>query len=469
MSTGEKKDLFQQIPAVDRLLNSPFLAEMLSNYPRSLVLKAVHQVLEEIRNAIKSGRGFEEPSMLSLEGVSHLVSKKLVLLHRPSLKPLVNATGVVVHTNLGRSILAERVLARFKPLAGGYSNLEYDLQKGERGSRYSHVEGILKEITGAEAGTVVNNNAAAVLVALDTLARGREVVVSRGQLVEIGGSFRIPEVMKRSGAKMVEVGTTNKTHLRDYEEVIGPDTALLLKVHKSNYHLIGFTQDVDTVELATLAHKRGIPVMEDLGSGCFVDFSKYGLIKEPTVQEVLGQSVDLVTFSGDKLLGGPQAGILLGRKPIVEAIKKNQLSRALRIDKLTLMALEETLRIYRDEPTAVKEIPTLQMILAPYEQLRSKARRLRRMIGKLNSANLALQLEDGTSKVGGGALPLLVIPTCLIVLNPSALSANALEERLRAYDPPIIARVEKNRVLLDVRTIRDTELKIVAQAIKEIA
>ena len=226
--------------------------------------------------------------MLSLERVSHLVTEKLVLLDQPSLKPLINATGVVVHTNLGRSILAERALAKFKPLAGAYSNLEYDLQKGERGSRYSHVEGILKEITGAEAGTVVNNNAAAVLVALDTLARGREVVVSRGQLVEIGGSFRIPEVMKRSGARMVEVGTTNKTHLRDYEEVIGPDTALLLKVHKSNYHLIGFTEDVDTVELVTLAHKHNIAVMEDLGSGCFVDFSKYGLVKEPTVQEVLG-------------------------------------------------------------------------------------------------------------------------------------------------------------------------------------
>ena len=468
MSTEEKKDLFQKIPAVDRLLNSPFLAEILTNYPRSLVLKAVHQVLEGIRNAIKSG-GFEEPSMLSLESVSHLVTKKLVLLDQPSLKPLINATGVVVHTNLGRSILAERALAKFKPLAGAYSNLEYDLQKGERGSRYSHVEGILKEITGAEAGTVVNNNAAAVLVSLDTLARGREVVVSRGQLVEIGGSFRIPEVMKRSGAQMVEVGTTNKTHLRDYEEVIGPDTALLLKVHKSNYHLIGFTEDVDTVDLVTLAHKNNLPVMEDLGSGCFVDFSKYGLVKEPTVQEVLAQGVDLVTFSGDKLLGGPQAGIILGRKPLVEAIRKNQLSRALRIDKLTLLALEETLRIYRDEPTAVKEIPTLQMILAPYEQLKSKARRLRRMIGKLDSPNFSLQLADGTSKVGGGALPLLVIPTFLVALVPGRLSANTMEQKLRDYDPPILSRVEKDHVLLDVRTIQDPELKTIAQAIKKIA
>jgi len=465
VSAEEKKALLQKIPAVDRLLNSPFLSEILPKYPRSLVLKAVHQVLEGIRNVIKSGRGFEEP--LSLDRISQLVTEKLALLNQPSLKPLINATGVVVHTNLGRSILAERALAKFKPLAGAYSNLEYDLQGGERGSRYSHVEGILKEITGAEAGTVVNNNAAAVLVALDTLARGREVVVSRGQLVEIGGSFRIPEVMKRGGARMVEVGTTNKTHLQDYEEVIGPDTALLLKVHKSNYHLIGFTEDVDTVELVTLAHKHHIAVMEDLGSGCFVDFSKYGLVKEPTVQEVLAQGVDLVTFSGDKLLGGPQAGIILGRKPLVEAIRKNQLSRALRIDKLTLLALEETLRIYRDESTAIKEIPTLQMILAPYDQLKSKARRLRRMIGKVDSPNFSLHLADGTSKVGGGALPLLVIPTCVIALGPGRLSANAMEQKFRDYDPPIVSRVEKDQVLLDVRTIQDAQLTIVAQAIRE--
>lgn len=469
MVPEEKRDLFQRIPSVDRLLNNPVVADLLLHYPRRVVLKAVHQALEEIRNAIKSGDSFREPSDISVEAIARRVCEQAAFLNQPSLKHLVNATGIVVHTNLGRSILAERVLARFRSVAGGYSNLEYDLQKGERGSRYSHVEGILREITGAEAGTVVNNNAAAVLVSLDTLARGREVVVSRGQLVEIGGSFRIPEVMKRSGARMVEVGTTNKTHLRDYEEAIGPDTALLLKVHKSNYHLIGFTEDVDTVELVTLAHRQNIVVMEDLGSGCFVDFSKYGLVKEPTVQDVLAQDVDLVTFSGDKLLGGPQAGIILGRKPLVEAIRKNQLSRALRIDKLTLLALEETLRIYRDEPTALTEIPTLQMILAPYEQLRSKARRLRRMIGKLDSGNFRLRLEDATSKVGGGALPLLVIPTCVLALVPDRFSANTIEQKLRSNDPSIVARVEKDLVLLDVRTIQEAELKTVAHAIKAIA
>jgi len=349
------------------------------------------------------------------------------------------------------------------------SNLEYDLAQGKRGSRYTHVEGILKEITGAEAAMVVNNNAAAVLLSLDTLAKGREVVVSRGQLVEIGGSFRIPEVMRKSGAKMVEVGTTNKTHLRDYEEVIGPDTALLLKVHTSNFQVIGFTEEVPTPELVNLGRKYSIPVMEDLGSGCFVDFSRYGLNKEPMVQEVLADGADLVTFSGDKLLGGPQAGVILGQANLVEAIRKNQLNRALRIDKLTLLAMEETLRLYRDEGTAIREIPTLKMICQPYKRMKTKAEKLLKITGSLKSPNFDLHLSEGESKVGGGALPLLVIPTCLLRIIPKKLSAHAIEAWFRSYDPPIIGRVEKEHVLFDVRTIQNRELKTVAQAIGALA
>ena len=409
------------------------------------------------------------PSDLSLERVSSGVVERLKLLDQSSLRPVINATGVVVHTNLGRSILPEQALEKFRQIAGGYSNLEYDLRKGERGSRYAHVESILLEITSAEGAMAVNNNAAAVLVSLETLARGREVVVSRGELVEIGGSFRIPEVMRKSGAKMVEVGATNKTHLRDYEGAIGPETALLLKVHKSNFHLVGFTEEVDRPELVKLGRRYGIPVMEDLGSGCFVDFSKYGLIKEPTVQEVLAQGVDLVTFSGDKLLGGPQAGIILGRKDLVEAIRKNQLSRALRIDKLTLLALEETLRIYRDEQAALREIPTLRMILASQKNLKDRARRLIKLAGKVEAGNFTLAIKGGQSKVGGGALPLLVLPTSLICLTPGKLSANALEESFRAFDPPIIVRIEKDQVLLDVRTIQEGELKIVAEGIRSLS
>jgi L-seryl-tRNA(Ser) seleniumtransferase len=462
----DKSEWFRKIPAVDRLLSSPSIIEASSEYPRNLLLKATHDVLDQIREQIKTGDVLEDPSLLSLEHVSQKVLARVERLNRPSLKPVINATGIVVHTNLGRSILAERVLEKFRSIAGGYSNLEYDLDRGERGSRYIHVESILREISSAEAAIVVNNNAAAVLVALDTLAKGREVVVSRGQLVEIGGSFRIPEVMRKSGARMVEVGTTNKTHLRDYEAAIGPDTALFLKVHKSNYHIIGFTEDVDTVELVSMGRKYGIPVVEDLGSGCFVDFSKFGLIKEPTVQEVLAEGVDLVTFSGDKLLGGPQAGIILGKKHLVEAIRANQLTRALRIDKLTLLALEETLRMYRDEQVAVREIPTLNMILVSPESLKAKARRLARMIGKVEHRYFALTVAEGESKVGGGALPLLVLPTSLVCLTPGELSAHTLEEKLRGYDPPIIVRIEKDQVLFDVRTVQENELKIVAQAIR---
>jgi L-seryl-tRNA(Ser) seleniumtransferase len=275
--------------------------------------------------------------------------------------------------------------------------------------------------------------------------------------------------MRKSGAVMIEVGTTNKTHLQDYEEVIGPDTALLLSVHKSNFHIVGFTQDVPASELVELGNKYGVPVMEDLGSGCLIDFSKYGIPREPTVQDVLRQGVDLVTFSGDKLLGGPQAGILLGRKDIIESIKKNPLTRALRIDKLTLMALEETLKIYRDEKTAIKEIPTLRMICQPYQALKTKGQRLSRMIGKLSSKNFSLDQVDGISRAGGGAFPLLELPTRIICLSPKKISAHHMEEWLRTYTPPIIVRVEKDQVLLDLRTIQEKELKTVTQAIKDLA
>jgi L-seryl-tRNA(Ser) seleniumtransferase len=467
--TGNKKHaLLQMIPSVDRLLKSPAIHEVSSQYSHNLILKAVNEVLESLRGEIKDGRVMES-SDLTLECVSTRVVERLKLLDRPSLRLVINATGVVVHTNLGRSILPERALDRFRQIAGAYSNLEYDLERGERGSRYVHVENILLEITSAEGAMVVNNNAAAVLVSLETLAKGREVVVSRGELVEIGGSFRIPEVMRKSGTRMVEVGATNKTHVRDYEGAIGPETALLLKVHKSNFHVIGFTEEVDRAELVGLGRRHGIPVMEDLGSGCFVDFSRYGLIKEPTVQEVLAQGVDLVTFSGDKLLGGPQAGIILGRKDLVEAIRKNQLSRALRIDKLTLLALEETLRIYRDEQAALREIPTLRMILASQKSLKERARRLIKLAGKVGAENFTLAVNSGQSKVGGGALPLLVLPTSLICLTPGKLSANALEESFRLSDPPIIVRIEKDQVLLDVRTIQEGELKIVAEAIRRLS
>ncbi|HDM10186.1 MAG: L-seryl-tRNA(Sec) selenium transferase [Deltaproteobacteria bacterium] len=463
-----RSQLFQKIPKVDRLLETDEVRRALETYPRTLVMKAIHEVLDNLREEIECGLLSEE-SQLSPNPVTSLVVNRIRELDRPSLRSVINATGVVVHTNLGRSLMARRVLEMFGPLSGRYTNLEYDLKEGRRGSRYVHVQEILKELTGAEDAMVVNNNAAAVLICLDTLARGREVVVSRGQLVEIGGSFRIPEVMKKSGAKMVEVGTTNKTHLRDYEEVIGPETALLMKIHRSNFQIVGFTEDVDTKDLVELGRRYGIPVMEDLGSGCFVDLSKYGLAKEPTVQEVLSEGVDLVSFSGDKLLGGPQAGIILGTKQLVDAVRKNQLNRALRIDKLTLLALEHTLRLYRDEQTALQEIPTLRMIIQPYQELRRKAQRLLRRIGSLESANFIVHSAEGSSKVGGGALPLVELPTRLVCLRPGKMGAHGMEQWLRAYDPPIICRVEKEELVLDVRTILDDELSVVARAVREMA
>jgi L-seryl-tRNA(Ser) seleniumtransferase len=286
----DKQALFKKIPAVDRLLEEPNLIEATTTYPRSLILKGIHEVLDEIRQGIAKDE-FGDPSEFSTEQVSEKVVERVRLLAQSSLRAVINATGVVVHTNLGRSILAARVLRRLKPLSGGYSNLEYNLNQGKRGSRYVHVEGILKELTSAEGAMVVNNNAGAVLLSLETLAKGREAIVSRGELVEIGGSFRMPDVMRKSGVKMVEVGTTNKTHLRDYEEAIGPETALLVRVHRSNFQIVGFTEDVDTSQLVKLGNKYGIPVMEDLGSGCLVDFSKYGIPKEPTVQEVVAHGV----------------------------------------------------------------------------------------------------------------------------------------------------------------------------------
>ena len=463
------KTLFRKLPGVDRLLMSPDLEESLQTFPRSLVLKAIHQVLGELREQIQRGRILEADKALSIEKVAEDVLRRLHLIAQPSLRPLINGAGIVVHTNLGRSILAERALKNFRPIAGGYSNLEYDLSKGKRGSRYSHVEEILLELTGAEGAMVVNNNAAAVLIALETMAGGREVIVSRGQLVEIGGSFRIPDVMRKSGATLVEVGATNRTHLRDYETAIGPETALLLKVHQSNYQIVGFTKEVTLAELVELGRKYDLPVMEDLGSGCFIDFSRYGLKKEPTVQEVLAQGADLVTFSGDKLLGGPQAGIILGRREIIESVKKNPLNRAMRIDKLTLLALEQTLRIYRNEQEAVQEIPTLRMIFQSYKTVAGKADRLIGLIGKLRTKNFSMQLVDGTSRPGGGALPLLELPSRLLSLVPGKLTSQFMETWLRSYDPPVIARQEKESVLLDIRTIQNRELKIVAQAIKDLA
>jgi L-seryl-tRNA(Ser) seleniumtransferase len=466
---GIKKVLFREIPAVDQLLGSPRIRKTLSHTPRALVLRAIHEVLDEIRLTIANASVVDELFDLSSNTVIDRILERISTLCKPSLRHVINATGVIVHTNLGRSLLSKSVIRRLSDLAGCYSNLEYDLYAGTRGSRYVHVEDILKELTGADAAMVVNNNAAAVLIALNTLAKDKEVVIARSELVEIGGSFRIPEVMRKSGALMFEVGTTNKTTVKDYEAAIDARTALLLKVHKSNFQIVGFSEEVDLAELVLLGKKRGLPVMEDLGSGCLIDFSKYGLKGEPTVQDSIAKGADIVTFSGDKMLGGPQCGIILGKKEIISAIRQNQLARALRVDKLTILSLQETLHLYRDKKSAIRHIPTLRMICESYAHVYRKAKKLLEMVGRLGRGAISIDLRDGVSRVGGGAMPLEEIKSCLISVSSKTYTASKIERFFRSFDPPIIIRVEKNIALLDMRTIQEKELRTVAKAIRELS
>jgi L-seryl-tRNA(Ser) seleniumtransferase len=381
-----------------------------------------------------------------------------------SLRPVINATGVVLHTNLGRALLSDLARERVAAVAGAYSNLELDLASKERGSRYSHVETLLRRLTGAEDALVVNNNAAAVLLALETLAHGKEVVVSRGELIEIGGEFRIPDIMLRSGAILREVGATNRTHLRDYAEAIGPNTALLLKVHTSNYRVIGFTAAVSGRQLTELGRERGIPVMEDLGSGSLIDLRPWGFPYEPTVQEVVGAGVDLVSFSGDKLLGGPQAGIVVGKRAIVSRLKKNPWNRALRIDKFTIAALEATLNAY-DDGTARDTVPTLRLLTEPLAAVQARARRVLRHLGAETAERVAARVTEGRAQVGGGALPTVELPTAGLALGATDAAARALDAALRAGDPAVVGRLVEDRLFLDCRTVLPGQVAALAKAV----
>ncbi len=469
MITPEKiENMLKSLPKVDVLADA-----ITSMAPRKLRISAARKTIDNLRKKILSGKADLSADAFSLEEAVRLCDRELETLVSPSLRQVVNATGVVIHTNLGRSPLPEPVLEQVVETARGYSNLEYDLEAGRRGSRYSHVEELVCELTGADAALVVNNNAAAVLLSLETLARGREVVVSRGELVEIGGSFRIPDVMARSGAILKEVGATNRTHLRDYEMAISEETAMLLKVHQSNFAITGFTKAVTVRELSELAGKHGLPVMEDLGSGTFTDFARYGMAHEPTVQEAVKAGADIVTFSGDKLLGGPQAGIIVGKKGFVDRIKKNPMNRAMRIDKLTLAALEGILMIYRDPVTAASRIPALNMLTRSREELAAKAEQLRAAIEKQlaagpRPADLHIDVVDTVSRVGGGALPLQELESAAVAIRTGKgdgkFSPSRLEAALRKNSPPVVARLEDDALLLDVRTVFKREFETVAQA-----
>jgi L-seryl-tRNA(Ser) seleniumtransferase len=447
------RQLLRQLPSVDELLLYFSHQPQAEKLPRSILVKAIRQTLEDTRQHLLELAEARLPAGLDRDGLITAIQQQIGQSRQAHLVPLINATGVIIHTNLGRSPLAQAAIDQIFQVATHYSNLEYTLAEGKRGSRHDHLESLLRELTGAEASLVVNNNAGAVLLTLNTLAQGREVIVSRGQLVEIGGSFRMPDVMRASGAILREVGTTNKTHLFDYENAISTETAMLLKVHTSNYRIMGFTKEVSLIEMVTLGKKYGLPVVEDLGSGCLLDLSRYGLDKEPTVTEALQTGVDLVLFSGDKLLGGPQAGLAIGARDWVDQLKRNPLTRALRPDKLTLAGLEATLRFYRDEKQAIQAIPTLRMITQTSTEVKRRAqilaRRLRRRLPSPNQVSLVLTL----ARIGGGSLPQTELPSWALSLSNPAWPPHKLDEALRAASPPVVARLEHQKLLLDLRTI----------------
>lgn len=458
-STG-KKNLLSALPSVDELIKSPEGIKWLSIAHRRIVLKAIRDVLASKRKDILEGL----TSVFSIDNLLIDIRRDIVKLSSYSLVPVINATGIVIHTNLGRASLSEKILGNVLEACKGYSNLEYDLETGKRGKRHAHTKRLLKEITGAEDSLIVNNNAAAVLLCLSGMAKGKEVIVSRGELVEIGGSFRIPDVMAASNAVLREVGTTNKTHLYDYSNALNENTALILKVHQSNYKIIGFSADVKIEELVLLGMKHQIPVMYDLGSGCLLDLKPYGIHTEPSVWDVVKTGVDLVSFSGDKLLGGPQGGLIVGKKKYIERLRKNPLSRALRIDKLTIAAFEATFMEYMDPDNARTEIPVLKMLFQPIEGIRSRAKKIASGLRR-TLKDIKIEVIKDTSKAGGGSLPEAEFPTFAVSIKPAAMSVNELESRLRISIPPVIARIKDGSLLLDARTISKHEIEDIIKAV----
>ncbi len=451
----DKQRLLRALPKVDECIG--ILEEnILFDTPLFLLKTVVQRSIEKERLRILNDE--KDCTEKSLSQWCDIFLHELKEKQQNNLRRVINGTGVVIHTNLGRSLLSQTATNSLVEAGAHYTNLEFNLQTGKRGSRYSLVEEIICDLTGAEAALVVNNNAAAVLLVLETLAHGREAIVSRGQLVEIGGSFRIPDVMAKSGARLVEVGATNRTHLRDYEEALTEDTALLLKVHTSNFRIIGFTSEVSAEEMVELVKGKDIHVMEDLGSGCLVDLSSFGLPKEPTVQEVVRSGIDVVTFSGDKLLGGPQAGVIVGKKHIVDKIKKNPLNRALRIDKFTLASLESVLRNYYDINRAFDNVPTLTMLTQSTLIIKKRAQKVQKRVRSKIATQCLVEIAPAVSRVGGGAMPEYSLESWALELLPLKMGVSALEKRLRKLFVPIIGRIENEKFLLDFRTVQDQDV-----------
>ena len=456
------KQLLSKIPSINKILMTDKVKELLEEYPEIFVKDIVKKEVDNIKNDILQEKLKEVPAM---DEIVQKLCLEVKNKDKLSLRRIVNATGTILHTNLGRSLLSERVKENLTEIAFNYSNLEFNIDEKKRGSRYSHLIDIIKRLTDAEDVLVVNNNAAAIMLTLNTLTQGKEIVVSRGELVEIGGAFRIPEIIKLSGGVSCEIGTTNKTHLKDYINAINENTAVLLKVHTSNYKITGFTEAVSNKEVADLAHENGLIAINDLGSGQFVDFTPYGLPYEPTVKEVLDSGIDIVTFSGDKLLGGPQAGIIVGKKKYIEEMKKNQLTRALRVDKMTIAALEATLKLYLDEKTALKEIPTLRMISISEEELREKAEKFTEIIKK---SDFISEIIEDRAEVGGGSYPSSYLKSIAVKLTHNKKTSTEIERLLLLEEIPIITRIKENSIILDMRTLREKEFDLVADSLMKI-
>ena len=456
------KQLLSQIPAINKILLLDEVKSLIQEYSEVAVKSAIKNYIDEIKQEILNEELHEVPS---LENIVEVVSQIVKNEDKNSLRRVINATGTILHTNLGRSLLSQKIKENIESVAFNYSNLEFDIDNKKRGSRYVHLIDIIKKLTGAEDVLVVNNNAAAVLLTLNTLVKDQEIIVSRGELVEIGGAFRIPEIIKLSGGVPVEVGTTNKTHLKDYENAITEETGALLKVHTSNYKILGFTESVSNEEISYLARENELVSINDLGSGQFIDFSRFGLPYEPTVKEILDSGIDIVTFSGDKLLGGPQAGIIVGKKKYIEKMKKNQLTRALRVDKMTLASLEATLKLYLDEKDALEHIPTLHMISLSKERLFGKADVLKT---KLSDLDFDIRIEEDKAEVGGGSYPASYLESVAVKLTHRKLHATEIERKLLEVEIPIITRIKDNSIILDMRTLRTREFDIVKAALEEV-
>jgi len=456
----DKQRLLRELPSVDEVLRSPQIAVLEAKHPHELLVDCIRQALDAQRARILSGKavGSGDVPKIAVDILNDLL--------RPRLVRLINATGIIIHTNLGRSILSKKAQKRVVEIGGSYSNLEFDIAAGKRGSRHDHVEHLMTRLTGAEAAMVVNNNAAAVLVVLAALAKRKETIVSRGELVEIGGSFRIPDIMSQSGSRLVEVGTTNKTYVDDYRAAITDRTGCLLKVHSSNFRVMGFTAAPSLEELVALGAEHGIPVVEDQGSGVLIDLRQFGLPYEPTVQESIAAGLDLVTCSGDKLFGGPQAGLIFGKEPFVKKLKKHPLARALRIDKMTLAAMEATLQSYLNPERLLAENPTIRMLTAPTEAFTERASSLAESLADVLGDRADVAVEDDVARAGGGSLPLADIPTLVVTVKPRDRGPDRLERALRTGSPAIICRIKEDKLVLDMRTIQPGEEKEIAAAFK---